>query len=607
MFPSIGLGATHDHRPSPSAPPSTISILLIDDDEDQFVLVRRLLTSFSSPTFEVTWSESYSAGLVHLERRRFDVCLVDYQLGQMDGVRLIAEAKTRRPDMPFILVTGRGDRHVDMRAMAAGAIDYLSKTRLDGSSLERSVRYAISDQAHLNAVRREGKRIEALDQVSQALTLEGPSAAGLDTVLEAIDGALGRGRMAIYLVAGDQLTLGAVHGYAKPVASTPFRGGPLDRVLSEGKAAIIPSWSEADVEKQVICEYTIPLTFEARRVGVLTVAISADHPLDDADQRMLRELGVRVGNAIGLHEVQGWLREMHLALRRAGTFAEAAVAEPPGPHHRDRVLALFRSAFPVDGIAYAVPDGDDALVVSSALGSLADRVGQLIGHRHSPAERALATRTVQVDSSGTSCAAFVPVLAGTQMLGLVWVERRGLTSTYASPEIEVLALLGAELGAVISIAQARQDAISCGIRDAATGLYTRAFFDALIATYAATDDEAPDAFGLILEAPRFADRTSVGDEQEVLRAMMDVASTHAADGLDAVALYGDASLAILVRTAASDRTADLAARLAAVSAPGRSEVAVGWAIRATNAAGSLLTAASMALELSRRTGTAIEA
>ena len=595
-------------RFQPAVSESVVNVLVVDDEEDQFVLVRRLLAPFSSPRFSVVWADSYSSGLVQLERGRFDVCLVDYRLGQMNGVELIAEARIRHPEVPFILATGRGDRDVDMEAMAAGATDYLSKARIDGPTLERAIRYATTEQALLNEVQRDRDHVEALDLVSQILALEGPSIAGLDRVLEVLDSRLGHNCSAIYLLGGDRLTLGAVHGFVTPTTSTPADSGPLGRVMKEGHPMIVPTWSDSDDASHTGCEYTMPLTFEDRRVGILTVAVSADQQIDDRAQRALREIANRVGNAMGLHQERSWLAERGLALRRATTFVDAAMHEPSGPDQLDRLLTRLEGAFVADGFAIAMTGRDGRLVVRSACGSLAERLGDVVGPAHSPAARARDRQIVQVDSTGMSCAAFVPVLAGSELVGLLWVDRLGLASTFSPLETEVLALLGAQLGSVIELRRVRAEALSSGVRNETTGLFTRSFFDALMSTYGLLDHAAQGSFGLVIAAPRNPDQTSLEEEQETLRCMIRVALAHVAGGPDVVAHYGAASLAIFVRERAASRTATLASELAHLSmASGSREIAVGWAVRPAEAVGSLVTATEMALEVSRRTRTEVEA
>ena len=111
----------------------TIKVLLIDDDEDDFLLTRELLSAVKIGMYELDWADSYEEGLRVVGRGEHDVCLVDYRLGEHNGVQLIREARESRLNMPMILLTGQGDHDVDVEAMEAGATDYLVKDETNAS------------------------------------------------------------------------------------------------------------------------------------------------------------------------------------------------------------------------------------------------------------------------------------------------------------------------------------------------------------------------------------------------------------------------------------------------------------------------------------------
>ena len=120
-----------------------IKILVVDDDEDDFVLVRDLIQEAARSCFTVDWVSTYEEGLQEIGESRHHVYLVDYRLGSRSGLELLREARSSGCEAPIILLTGQGNREVDMAAMAAGASDFLDKTELKGTFLERSIRYAL--------------------------------------------------------------------------------------------------------------------------------------------------------------------------------------------------------------------------------------------------------------------------------------------------------------------------------------------------------------------------------------------------------------------------------------------------------------------------------
>ena len=119
-----------------------LSILVVEDDADDYFLTRSLLARATTVRCEPTWAQTYEDGLEALVSNRFDVSLVDFRLGAHDGLELLREAATRGNRTPVILLTGQNDPEVDLRAAASGAEDYLVKGRTDAALLERAIRYA---------------------------------------------------------------------------------------------------------------------------------------------------------------------------------------------------------------------------------------------------------------------------------------------------------------------------------------------------------------------------------------------------------------------------------------------------------------------------------
>ncbi len=139
-----------------------LRVLLIEDDEDDYTLLRSMLTEHSSTTFYLQWVNTYEAGVQGICRAEHDVCLLDYRLGQKDGLELLREVTGRGCEMPIILLTGQGGYDVDIEAMEAGAADYLVKGQITPALLERSIRYSIVQKHADLALRRYRDYLEEL-------------------------------------------------------------------------------------------------------------------------------------------------------------------------------------------------------------------------------------------------------------------------------------------------------------------------------------------------------------------------------------------------------------------------------------------------------------
>ena len=98
-----------------------IRVLLVDDDEDYYVLTRAAFSDIESQSYELDWKIGYDDAMAAMQHNRYDVCLLDYHLGGRDGLELLRNARQAGYLAPMIMLTGHGDREVDLEAMASGA------------------------------------------------------------------------------------------------------------------------------------------------------------------------------------------------------------------------------------------------------------------------------------------------------------------------------------------------------------------------------------------------------------------------------------------------------------------------------------------------------
>ena len=127
-----------------------IRVLLVEDDEDDYVLTKTLVSARDNANIKLDWVTEFDEALAHACRRDYDVFLVDYRLGERTGIELIQEAFKTGCQAPMILLTGQDDSAVDYSALKLGAADYLVKGRIDAQLLGRSIRYAVR-QAEITA------------------------------------------------------------------------------------------------------------------------------------------------------------------------------------------------------------------------------------------------------------------------------------------------------------------------------------------------------------------------------------------------------------------------------------------------------------------------
>lgn len=150
----------------------TLRVLVIDDDEDDYVLVRDALRHMHGPPAVVDWAPSYDAGLTAIRKAAHDVYLLDYRLGGRTGLDLFRELDSKEQQAPVILMSGQGNHLVDMTAMRDGFADYIPKERIEPALLEHSIRYAIT-RKRLEAEQRLGAIVESSNDAVIRLDLDG--------------------------------------------------------------------------------------------------------------------------------------------------------------------------------------------------------------------------------------------------------------------------------------------------------------------------------------------------------------------------------------------------------------------------------------------------
>ena len=143
-----------------------IKVLLVDDDEDDYLITRDLVSRVRESRYQLEWINNYNEGLAAIKRGEHDICLLDYRLGERTGLELLRELQSFKARPPIILLTGQGDQEIDIEAMKAGAADYLVKGRLTADTLERSIRFALERIRTQETVRHERDFISGIMETS---------------------------------------------------------------------------------------------------------------------------------------------------------------------------------------------------------------------------------------------------------------------------------------------------------------------------------------------------------------------------------------------------------------------------------------------------------
>ncbi len=281
-----------------------IKVLLIEDDEDDFVIARGLLAEIRGAQFALDWVKTYEAGLETLLRNQHEICLLDYRLGARNGIELLRAATERGCQSPIILLTGLGEHALDLEAMQAGAADYLVKADLRADSLDRSMRYALqrkraaalaaSDQARLAALGADvGRAVAAREPLDVLL---GDCARALAKYLNA-----GLAQIATFDPKRKKLTPRAVAGPLAAGIESPSTA-PAVRLDLEALAAARPLVSNRLQDERLVADMdwlkrhgvcacaAYPLVIEEQLTGLMS--LFSQQPLSE---RVLQDMGSVAG------------------------------------------------------------------------------------------------------------------------------------------------------------------------------------------------------------------------------------------------------------------------------------------------------------------------
>ncbi len=120
-----------------------IVALLVEDSAADARLVERQLESEEHVRFRVEWVETLAAALDRLAAGGVDVVLLDLNLPDSQGLESFERLYRAARAVPIVVMTGRRDARLALKAVGDGAQDYLVKQDVEPGLLVRSIRYAI--------------------------------------------------------------------------------------------------------------------------------------------------------------------------------------------------------------------------------------------------------------------------------------------------------------------------------------------------------------------------------------------------------------------------------------------------------------------------------
>ena len=314
--------------------PKKLMILVLEDDEDDFILIREYLSRVKVTSYTLVWAQRFEDGLAAFEKNEFSAILVDYYLGEKTGLDFIQEITARGSKVPTILMTSQGNRDLDLNAMNSGAVDYLPKQDLSPALLERSIRYALDRKETELKLRKDAEKAEWLSNLSMDFT-----EAGLDfnemirSLPSRIANVLGDGCI-VHILTEDGSTLAPVAmDYPDPEVRKwmiqlfsnivqQIGVGVVGRAAASKNAQLIcnptleqaaefiqPGFASSLRHYRVACIFVVPLRSRTRLFGTLTIIRYGSDEVITPDERtfyidLANRAGMAMENAALHKEVQ---------------------------------------------------------------------------------------------------------------------------------------------------------------------------------------------------------------------------------------------------------------------------------------------------------------
>jgi signal transduction histidine kinase/DNA-binding NarL/FixJ family response regulator len=145
-------------------------ILLIEDNDDDVVLVREMLSAAGRDCFELDWVDRVSLGKHNLATARPEAILLDLSLPDSSGLDTFEKIHAAAPEVATVVLSGLDDNEVAINAVRLGAQDYLVKGQFDHNLLIRSLHYALERKRTEAKLLVQQKRLAALNEINSAIT-----------------------------------------------------------------------------------------------------------------------------------------------------------------------------------------------------------------------------------------------------------------------------------------------------------------------------------------------------------------------------------------------------------------------------------------------------
>ncbi|HOP74137.1 MAG TPA: HD domain-containing protein [Bacillota bacterium] len=174
-----------------------IRLLLIEDDQEDVLLIRELLSDIGGQSFLLKYAGELEAGLEMAAAGEVDIVLLDLSLPDSQGLETFIRLYGEIPGVPIVVMSGLNDERIALTAVREGAQDYLVKGHVDHNILARTIRYAIErkrveEELRLSLEKLRRSLEKTISAMSLAVEIRDPYTAGHQREVTKLVEAIGR-------------------------------------------------------------------------------------------------------------------------------------------------------------------------------------------------------------------------------------------------------------------------------------------------------------------------------------------------------------------------------------------------------------------------------
>jgi PAS domain S-box-containing protein len=145
---------------------TSISILIIEDNPGDQLLLETHLENTHLSIAKITFASTIAEGISYLQQEAFSLIFLDFFLPDSNGLESYTELCKINSKVPVIILSGLSDTALSLKAISLGAQDFLLKGAYNWQSLEKSVWYSIERKRNIELLKENNERYDLISKAT---------------------------------------------------------------------------------------------------------------------------------------------------------------------------------------------------------------------------------------------------------------------------------------------------------------------------------------------------------------------------------------------------------------------------------------------------------